>query len=291
MDSENRGTLLAWVESVIREFLYDPRRNTLGTPSGERAFEEPLIGFSNGADTLFKALKDHVGPFHWTPHEIFQQAFRQHQIDPEELTVVSWVLPHTPSTKSDNRNESEYPSERWARARVCGEAVNNALRRHVVERLGSRGIDAVAPLLVPQWELKISEKYGFASTWSERHVAYVSGLGTFGLCDGLITSKGKAMRLGSVVGKFASPATIRPYSDHHAYCLYFSHGVCGKCIRRCPAGAISKRGHDKIKCREYTRSKVLDYVKTRFGFEGYACGLCQTGVPCESKIPGMADLK
>ena len=37
-----------------------------------------------------------------------------------------------------------------------------------------------------------------ASTWSERHVAYVSGLGTFGLSGGLITAKGQAVRLGSV---------------------------------------------------------------------------------------------
>ncbi|RJR42941.1 MAG: epoxyqueuosine reductase [Desulfobacteraceae bacterium] len=291
MGSEYSGNLLAWVEDVTREFLRDPRRNTLGTQSGEKAFEESLVGFSNGADTLFQSLKDHVGPFHWTPQEIFQQTFPQRSIDPGKLTVISWVLPHTLSTKSDNRKERAYPSERWARARVCGEEVNNALRRHVVERLASRGIDAVAPLLVHQWELKISEKYGFASTWSERHVAYISGLGTFGLCDGLITSKGKAMRLGSVVANFESPSTIRPYNDHHAYCLYYSHGLCGECIRRCPAGAISKRGHDKTRCREYTRSKVLDYIKTRFGFEGYACGLCQTGIPCESKIPGVEDLK
>ena len=46
--------------------------------------------------------------------------------------------------------------------------------------------------------MKMSEKYGMASCWSERHAAFVSGLGTFGLCDGLITPVGKAMRCGSV---------------------------------------------------------------------------------------------
>ena len=26
-------------------------------------------------------------------------------------------------------------------------------------------------------------------------------------------------------------------------------------------------------------------MKREYGFEGYGCGLCQTGVPCESGIP------
>jgi len=81
-----------------------------------------------------------------------------------------------------------------------------------------------------------SERYGFASAWSERHVAYASGLGTFGLCDGLITPKGKAMRCGSVAAQIQVPPTPRPYQDHHAYCLHFSQGSCGLCITRCPSG-------------------------------------------------------
>ena len=30
---------------------------------------------------------------------------------------------------------------------------------------------------------------------------------------------------------------------------------------------------------------MKEYVTSHFGFEAYACGLCQTGVPCESRIP------
>ena len=39
----------------------------------------------------------------------------------------------------------------------------------------------------------MSEKYAYASTWSERHAAYAAGLGTFGLSDGLITAAGQGM--------------------------------------------------------------------------------------------------
>ncbi len=34
-----------------------------------------------------------------------------------------------------------------------------------------------------------------------------------------------------------------------------------------------------------------DYVKTHYDFDGYGCGLCQTKVPCESKIPSPQDVE
>ena len=36
---------------------------------------------------------------------------------------------------------------------------------------------------------------------------------------------------------------------------------------------------------------LKDYIEANFGFDCYGCGLCQTGVPCESKIPTADDLK
>ncbi len=75
-----------------------------------------------------------------------------------------------------------------------------------------------------------------------------------------------------------------PRKDHQAYCLFFSRGICKKCIQRCPAGAVTEAGHDKIKCKAYVEI-TAKHVKANFGFEGYGCGFCQTGVPCESKIP------
>jgi epoxyqueuosine reductase QueG len=96
--------------------------------------------------------------------------------------------------------------------------------------------------------------------------------------------------VGSVVAKVKLTPTPRPYSDHREYCLYFTKGLCGKCIPRCPVGALSYDGHDKTKCREHIRATAGEYVKKHYGFDGYGCGLCQTGVPCESKIPLKEDL-
>ncbi|MCX5825998.1 MAG: hypothetical protein NTY86_21620 [Deltaproteobacteria bacterium] len=77
----------------------------------------------------------------------------------------------------------------------------------------------------------------------------------------------------------------RPYTDHHAYCLFYFNGSCGKCIEHCPAGAITREGHDKGKCATYVRDVSSKSIQSRFGFDTSGCGLCQVGVPCEAKIP------
>ncbi len=51
-------------------------------------------------------------------------------------------------------------------------------------------------------------------------------------------------------------------------------------------GAISKDGHDKNICRPYTSIQGREYSVRNFDIDTTPCGLCQTGVPCESKIPG-----
>jgi epoxyqueuosine reductase len=271
--------------SIIRSYLQRPEKNTLWQDPGEAAWAEPLVGFSKGSDPLWISIKDSIGPFYWTPLEAFSQTFPEVNAEAGELTVISWVLPQTGETKADNRQETLFPSHRWARTRTFGEEINNDLKNHVVSELHTMGYKAIAPTLNAGFSWQNSSRFGFSSNWSERHVAHVCGLGTFGLCDGLITPAGKAMRLGSVVAHLQAPPTPRPYESHTDYCLFFTKGTCKKCISRCPAGAITEAGHDKVKCFDYVFGKAIPYIKSTYGFDGYSCGLCQTGVPCESKIP------
>ena len=94
----------------------------------EAAWDTPLIGFANGADPIFDQYKEVVGPFHWTPLEVYRMAFPDETIQAENLTVISWILPQTEATKQDNRKQTTYPAERWARSRIFGENFNQALR-------------------------------------------------------------------------------------------------------------------------------------------------------------------
>ena len=275
------------IKKLITDFIAGSPVNTMGTESKEPAWDDALVGFASGADPIWQQYKEYIGPFHWTPWEVFTQYHPEEAARPEDLTVVSWVLPQRQMVRRANRRAKKYPAEEWARIRVYGEEFNVALRRHLVQRLEKAGHAAVAPMLVPNWTIVKSQRFSYASSWSERHAAHAAGLGTFGLCDGLITARGKALRAGSVVARIAVAPTPRPYANHRAYCLYFAEGTCGRCIDRCPVGAISEAGHDKEKCREHlVHSRA--YVEKTYKFVGYGCGLCQVGVPCEAGIPVKA---
>ena len=285
--TEEARELAVWLEGAVKQFFRESPENSLKNLLGERAWDEPLVGFSAGDDPIYAMLKDDIGPFYLTPDEIFRKSFPEADpVTAGALTVVSWILPQTRNTRADHRKATVYPSERWARARYYGEMFNDLVRKHVCNILGDRGIAAVAPMHAPFWSWTVSERYSLASNWSERHAAFVAGLGTFGLCDGLITAAGKAIRCGSVVARMTVPPTARPYKHHREYCLHFSQGTCDKCIKRCPAGAISENGHDKLKCQGYL-NEMKEYVKDRFDFDTHPCGLCQTGVPCEFRIPAV----
>jgi len=279
-----------WIRGVLDAFIGRSPYNSLQDADGEKAFAKPLVGFARGEDPLWEDYKEHVGPFCISPWEVFALTFRDPDVRSDDLTVISYILPQTEATKADNRKETTYPSERWARARIFGEKVNEALRRHLVDALATQGCRAVAPVLAPQFSRRISPRYGLSSTWSERHAAHACGLGTFGLCAGLITPVGKAMRVGSVVADIRLAPTPRPYANHQVYCLFYSHGICKKCASRCPAGAITEAGKDKRLCLQHV-AKTSQYVAANYGFEGYGCGLCQTGVPCESRIPPRKDME
>lgn len=285
-ENQNQGTdPAAWIRTLIKDFSRDSPENDMHFSRREPVFDEPLIGFSQGGDPLYGFLKKDIGSPFMTPVEIFRANFPDTPADASDLTVISWALPHTRLTKEDNRRETMYPSERLARSYYYGDRFKAALQNHLTGTLHAQGIPAIAPVLSPAWKIEISEKYGIASSWSERHAAYVSGLGTFGLCDGLITEKGKAVICGSVLARIGIPPTIRPYTDPHAWCLFYAKGACDACMKRCPAGAISGRGHDKMRCMEYGHGVGKPYIREKFGIDQYGCGHCRTKVPCESKNP------
>jgi epoxyqueuosine reductase QueG len=274
----------SWIEKIVRDFCASPA-NTLDNGTGEPAWGEPQIAYARGDDPLFDQVKTDVGPFYWTPVEAFQIAYPDAEIEASELSVIVYILPQTEATRLDQRKATEVPAERWARSRFHGEEFNCALRLHLTEQLTQTGYPAVAPERLPDFDYRQSERFGIASNWSERHTAWIAGLGTFGLSDGLITKVGKAVRFGSVVVKMDLEATSRPYAGHQDWCLWHAKGTCGACIKRCPIDAINEDGHDKPTCFDYIRNVTTPYVRDNYGTGATPCGLCQVKIPCEMRSP------
>jgi epoxyqueuosine reductase len=280
------------LEQLIKNFINEGQQNRRTQLDHGNYWEEPLVGFASGIDPLFLEYKTLIGPFHLTPREVISAALKERGrpllfTEIEQISVISWALPASEDIRKSNRQEKQFPSQLWAYTRDFGEACNTALKKHLITFLEDLGHIAVAPPLSPTFQYIRDEKVGWASPWSERHVAYACGLGTFSLNDGFITPKGMAMRLGSVVTLLKLTPSEKKYRHHRENCLQFRNEKCGKCIPRCPAGAITEKGHNKDKCYDYLRSEPLVAKRLEFGLQNPppSCGLCQTDVPCEFEIP------
>jgi epoxyqueuosine reductase len=276
----------AFIKAFIENVVEKSPENRLFLIDNSPVFDAPLVGFADGDDPLFYEYKNKIiGPFHLTPREILEKSLSlSNPSDTKEISVICWVLPITKRTRASNAQRDTWPSLRWAHTRAYGEQFNDSLRRELVSLLTRLGYLAVAPVLSPQWARFHNFPGGPVSKWSERHALYAAGLGTFGLCDGFITPKGKAMRCGSIVVNLRLPATPRPYRTHTDNCLFHTDKTCGICIDRCPAGAITMRGHNRNLCLSYMHDQI-SHIKVRYAADPSGCGLCQTGVPCEYRIP------
>src|SRR5665648_173152 len=267
--------------------LEDNNFATLGMPD-KPMWDTPLIGVAAGDDKYFDFLKEHIGAFHWSPIDAFQLKY----IDVSKntsanLRVVSIAFPQTMETKETQIAETRCPSRNWIVSRGEWEPLLKTFSGRLVTALEAKGIRAVSIDLQPEFSVIKTGPLGLASTWSHRHYAYAAGLGTFGLSDGFITEKGKAVRFTSLIIDAPLEITERQYTGPYDWCLFYKNGSCGKCINRCPVQAISFEGHDKNSCLAYEDYFAEHYWPAGLDRKDYitGCGLCQVGIPCQNERP------
>lgn len=251
--------------------------------SEKRFFSDPLVGIAAADDSIFTEFKTLIGSFHLTPQEIFAHTFGAEK--GQAASVICWILPITEETRRSNCKETFLPSLEWAQTRSYGAKFNVSLGHHMVSHLENNGYRAVVPLFSPLMQVFKDTPVGPASSWSERHAAYAAGLGTFSLNCGFISERGITIRCGSIVTDLSLSPSKRTSNDPWGNCLHYQNGRCDSCIKRCPVGAISQQGLDKIKCYKHTYGTVPQTVGKRYGVAETGCGLCQTRVPCEFRIP------
>lgn len=255
----------------------------------EIMWQPPMIGYAAGDDPLFTFLREDIGDFYWLPSDVYKksQPSQELPLQEEALTVVSIGFSQTAATKKEQMAVKEIPCDRWLVTRGEWEAFINDFCRRLVVSLADGGVQAAAVDLLPELKRQDSRRYGLASNWSHRHTAYVAGLGTFGLSEGLITRQGKAMRFTSLVVRGTLAADERKYAGYQDWCAYYARGTCGVCMQRCPANAITPEGHNKQWCSDYLNRLKKELGPSLLTQSHYVagCGLCQTKVPCQDGIP------
>lgn len=239
-------------------------------------FDQPIIGFAAAVDSLFERYKEDevIGSGFLSPEEWL----------PEAKTVAAFFFPFSAAVRNSNRETPDQPSHLWLYGRIEGQQFLNTYIEQLHHQLTEAGIRACVPSLDKRFKTRrepLSEKgrddFHVNSSWSERHAAYACCLGTFGLSRGLITEKGMAGRIISIIIDAEFEPDERIYTGIYDFCIR-----CGVCAVKCPAGAISmESGKNNAMCDHYlTKSK--EQYSPRYG-----CGKCQVGVPCEFGLPAV----
>lgn len=260
--------------------------STLGKPD-VKMFERPIIGIAAGNDPYYDFLKIHIGEFHWSPSDVFKLKYDKVP-QSDRLRVISLIFPQTEETKNMQDKAENFPCDNWVVSRGEWEPMMKEFAEKIEKELESAGIRSAALDLRKEFHRQDSENLGTASVWSHRHSAFAAGLGTFGLNDGFISEKGIAVRITSVIAESDLDITPRGNRGHYDWCLYYSKGICGVCIKRCPVNAISKEhGHNKNICFEYEDYAVENFWPKHIERKDYifGCGLCQSKVPCRDRRP------
>lgn len=260
--AESKGNYILDQDALGKEFV------------GLKLFEAPLLAVGEASDPLFLELKKDTGigkhfllPAEWMP---------------AAESVITCFFPFTEAVRLSNRKNKACPSPEWLYARIEGQRFINQFILQLQKELTENGYESVIPSLDQRFWNKTEynpstahPEASFTSNWSERHVAFVCGLGTFGLSKGLITARGMAGRFVSLITTLRLTPNRRDYTDTYEYCTN-----CGACIRQCPAGAIAmETGKNHVIC-----SVFLDETQKKYA-PRYGCGKCQIGVPCENRIP------
>jgi epoxyqueuosine reductase QueG len=244
----------AWIEPALAEVVTAYQRR-----AGVRtAWKTPLVAYANAHDALFPQLKEIIRPTHATPIELLDSA----------QTVITYFLPFDESVPRGNQ-PGRYASEAWAAAYVETNALIRTVNDQLAQGLRARGYASV--VLPPTHNF---DTQSLLSDWSHKHVAFIAGLGQFGLHRMLITAAGSCGRLGSLVTSACLEPT--PRSAQPA-CLYTFDQSCTVCVKNCPSGALTERGFDRHACYALCQENA---DKNRQHGLADVCGKCLSVVPC-----------
>ena len=273
-------TLQTLTDNLIR-FVAESPENAIGAsyaldPAlvGMPYFDAPLVGCAAAEDPIFSQFQSDpaiIGPMFRLPEQWL----------PGAKSVISFFMPFTEAIRQTNQDDLSRPSDAWLHGRAEGQDFLMAACQQVAAWLQAEGYDSVIPAGHPDFcsnrdPQRLALGYPmFTSNWSERHVAFAAGLGTFSLTKHLITEKGVCGRFGSVITTAPLTPTPRPYTEPYEYCTF-----CGACTRRCPVNALNvQTGKDMVACSEFAYKQ-----RERFA-PRHGCGKCQLALPCTTKIP------
>lgn len=247
------------IEIIIKQFV----QHYLKIKDVQTKWEEPLVAYADAMDEMFYKLKDVVSSSHAVPKDFLSEA----------RTVVSYFIPFNEDIVKSNIEGKEC-SKIWAIAYIETNKLIVDLNTFITNKLQKLGYKSSS--IPPTYNF---DNKKLITDWSQRHVAFIAGLGKFGLNNMLITDKGCCGRIGSFVTELKLEPTKRQNKEN---CLYKHMNICKKCVDRCVNNALKVDYFDRHKC--YEMCLYNDRFHSDVGFTDI-CGKCLVNVPCSGVNP------
>ena len=261
------------IKETIRSEIIDFVRMYEEKPGINTKWGIPLVGFADARHPSILALKEVISSAHQLPTEIL----------PDASAVIAYYVPFTRELAKINAEYGRLAAPEWAESYEQTNTMFGVLNQHLIgllEGFGFKG--AVSP------EAGTFNQEKLISNWSQRHMAYAAGLGTFGINNMLITKSGCCGRYSTVVTNLLIEPD-EPIAEE--LCLYKKNGSCGICVRNCPTGALTISAFNRYTCYGLCQENAAIY--TDFGSSyleeagdaansvgSDVCGKCITASPC-----------
>lgn len=276
----------------------DECKNYLHHSIGERflredkspMYDDMLLGFQKAEHSIFNKIPEII-PEHLNPSDFLPEFATYNSAGKIELSVISFAFIFNKKTVEENSSAIGYPSFSWYKSTDMFLEFTSIFREFVKGYFNSKGFRYVFPNTIKE-KYRIIWKNGIKySTWSERHIAYACGLGSFGLHGSLITNKGCTHRLMSMIIDQEFKRYDVPDQPWNKNCLSANNIQCGECIKKCPVNSISTSSRSIKDCLNHESIENKEAAKRFFGKEIEACGLCMSGVPCSTNNPMRSIIK
>lgn len=224
-------------------------------------YREAIIGVVSADDPGFAALSSLTGFNHFLPGDLL----------PGARSIVCFFLPFSPDIVIANQAHKDSVAREWAVAYVETNMLIGQITSGLIEKLRQNGIQAAAEPATGNFDYSVLKSH-----WSHKSIAVMSGIGSFGLHQLVITDAGCAGRLGSFVVDVDLPVSKPPQKER---CEYYATGACLDCVLACPVQALAEDEHFNRQVCWQQCLRNGEYFQD-LGDDVHICGKCAVLGPC-----------